>query len=47
LTYTEIENILQTYTLDDILELNDCTLEDVLYYLVDQQYLILPEPEPV
>jgi hypothetical protein len=47
LNIREIENILDTYSLEEILELNDLTEVDVLYFLVDEEFLILPEPRPV
>lgn len=39
--------ILQTYTLSEIIELNDTTEEDVLEYLVEQRILELPEIQPL
>jgi hypothetical protein len=42
-----IEEVLQTYTLSDILELNDCSEEDLLYFLVQEEFLTLPNPKPV
>jgi hypothetical protein len=42
-----ISNILQTYSFEEILELNDLTEEDTLLYLVEQEFLELPEPEPL
>lgn len=43
----QIENILQTYSLEEIFELNDLTEEDVLFFLVKEEFLTLPEPEPL
>jgi len=47
LNYKTIENILEIYSLEEILELNDYTLEDALYYLVENEFVTLPTPEPV
>jgi len=43
----EYSVILQTYTLSEILELNDCTEEEVLDFLVTQNFLELPEILPL
>lgn len=40
-------SILEVYTLEDILELNDKTEEDCLEYLVDQGYVKLPQIQPL
>lgn len=42
-----IEKILQTYTLSEILEFNDSSEEDILLFLVSEEFLELPDPEPV
>lgn len=39
--------ILETYSLDDILELNDLTPEECLEFLVDAGYVELPEIKPL
>ena len=39
--------ILETYSLEDILELNDLTAEECLEFLVDEGYLDLPEIKPL
>ena len=46
-TLEDIEHILETYTIEDILELNDLSPSDVLYYLSETDYIELPTPEPV
>jgi hypothetical protein len=46
-TYKQIEALLQTYDLQDIFELNGLTDEDVLYFLVEEEFLELPEPKPL
>ena len=43
----DIENILQTYTLEEILEINDLSQEDLLYFLVEHDYVELPNPRPL
>lgn len=45
-TIIRIERILGTYDFSEILELNDLTEEEVLLYLVEQEYLTLPNPKP-
>lgn len=39
--------ILETYTISEILELNDKTDEECLEYLVDMKYIHLPEITPL
>lgn len=39
--------ILESYTLEEILELNDLTPEDCLEYLVEENYLKLPSIKPL
>jgi len=43
----KIEGILDTYSLTDILELNDKTEADALYFMLHEDYLELPEPLPL
>jgi hypothetical protein len=45
--YEKVEKALQVYSLEEILELNDLTDEDVLVFLVEQQFISLPNPEPL
>lgn len=42
-----IEKVLETYTLDEILELNDLTDYDILCILIPQGIVRLPEQLPV
>lgn len=42
-----VEHLLETYTLEEILELNDLTLADVLYMLHKNGDIELPNPEPL
>lgn len=42
-----IATILETYTLSEILELNDLTEEEVLEYLVAHKIIDLPEIQPL
>lgn len=39
--------VLEVYSLEEILELNDLTTEDVLDYLVTQGFVRLPEIQPL
>lgn len=39
--------ILETYSLEEILELNDLTPEECLEYLVEEGYVDLPEIQPL
>jgi hypothetical protein len=47
LNIREVENVLDVYSLEEILELNDLTEVDVLYFLVSEQFVTLPEPLPL
>ena len=42
-----LSTILETYSLEDILELNDVTEEETLDFLVTQGFLELPEIKPL
>jgi hypothetical protein len=46
LTLSNIEVVLQTYSLEEILELNEWTEADVLLFLVEQDFVTLPNPRP-
>lgn len=46
-TIEDIERILETYSLEDILEINEVQESDLLYFLMTEGYLKLPEPEPL
>lgn len=43
----DFERVLQTYSLEEILELNNKTEAEVLDFLVSSEYLELPDPLPV
>lgn len=43
----EVESILQTYSLEEILELNELTESDILHFLVEQGFIHLPDPRPL
>ena len=43
----EIESILSTYTLEEILELNDTSVQDTLQFLLDEEFIELPEIRPL
>lgn len=44
---TSLNNILDTYSLEEILEMNDLTVEDALEILVEEGYVELPEIKPL
>lgn len=44
---SEVERILQTYTLEEILELNEKTEEETLIFLVSSEFISLPDILPV
>ena len=46
-SYKEIESILQTYSLPEILEYNSLSEEDVLEFLVKEDFLELPNVKPL
>jgi hypothetical protein len=44
---SKIERVLQTYTLEEILEWNELTEADILEYCVDVGLITLPNPKPI
>jgi hypothetical protein len=46
-TIDQIERLLQTYDFQDIIDINGLTEEEVLYFLVEQEFVSLPEVKPV
>lgn len=46
-SYKEIESILQSYSLEEILEYNDVSPEDALEFLVDEEFIKLPAIKPL
>jgi len=44
---SEAENILETYTFEEILDHNDLTEADVLCFLIEEELAELPEPLPL
>lgn len=44
---THFATILDAYSLEDILELNDRTTEEVLEFLVGEGYIKLPDIQPL
>lgn len=44
---TDYGKYLETYTLEELFELNDLTEEDILKFLVEAEFLVLPTPKPV
>lgn len=47
LLMTEYTDFLETYSLEEILELNDLTAEDCLEFLVEEGFVELPEVKPL
>lgn len=47
MNYEAAEHLLDTYSLTEILELNELTEIDLLLYLVEEEYLELPEILPI
>lgn len=45
--YKEVENLLETYGLEELLEENDLTEADVLYFLVKHSLVKIPEFIPI
>jgi hypothetical protein len=43
----DYENILDTYSLDYIIEYNELTEAEVLKYLVETSFIQIPDPRPV
>lgn len=43
----EIENILDVYDIEEIFELNGIETVDVLYFLVEQEFIELPKIRPL
>lgn len=39
--------LLETYKLEELLELNDLSLEDCLEFLVDEKFITLPDIQPL
>lgn len=44
---TDYTAILEVYTLEDILELNDLTTEECLSFLVENEFINLPTIRPI
>ena len=44
---TDYAAILDCYSIEDILELNDMTAEELLIYLVEEKVISLPEVTPL
>jgi hypothetical protein len=42
-----IETLLETYTLEEVLSENDLTEADALHFLVEQEFITLPNPRPL
>ncbi len=46
-SYVTLSAVLEAYSLEEILELNDITNEEALDYLVAHGFLTLPEIQPL
>jgi hypothetical protein len=46
-SYSKIEAILDVYTFKEIVEYNDLTIEDILFNLVTEGILKLPDFKPL
>lgn len=44
---SDVESVLQTYSLEEIFELNDLTEEEVLTFLLQQEFIELPDFLPI
>jgi hypothetical protein len=44
---TDCAAILEVYSLEELLELNDMTTEELLIYLVEERVLTLPKIKPL
>lgn len=47
MTIDEIEHLLDTYTLEEVLELDGLTEADALLFLVEEEFVKLPEITPL
>ncbi len=45
--FRKAENILSTYSLEEILDWNELSEADILCFLLDEEYLEIPDPKPV
>lgn len=46
-TLKRVENALSVYTLEEIIEINELTEEEVLEFLLDQKFIRLPSVMPI
>lgn len=44
---SQYDKVLETYSLDEILEWNNITEEEALEFLVTRDFLSLPNPRPI
>jgi hypothetical protein len=45
--FSDIEKILECYTLNEILEANELTEADALHFMATEEFIDLPENTPV
>jgi hypothetical protein len=46
-TINDVENVLKVYSLEDIFHMNEVEECDVLYFLVQEEFVHLPTPRPL
>lgn len=46
-TLSEVESILEVYSLEEILDENDLTIADALFFLVENKLVELPNVRPL
>ena len=46
-TYDQVESLSKTYSLEEIMELNDLEEVDVIYILIKGGFCEIPSPKPV
>jgi len=46
-TIEDAEHLLDTYSLSDLLDLNDLTEADALYFMLEEEFLYPPEIKPL
>jgi hypothetical protein len=46
-TRDQVEKLVETYSLEELMELNDLEEVDVMFILIDKGYCKVPNPEPV
>lgn len=47
MNYEDAEHILETYSIQELLEINELTEVDLLIYIVEQEFIQLPSVKPI